>query len=70
MVKKGRGNGYFKMLPQRGSMNINAKLDEQKVRDIKKKVRVGMRTSALAKEYGISVPTISGIKAGRVWAHV
>lgn len=52
-----------------GAKNSQARLDDEKVRDIRKRYdNEGPR--ALAKEFKVSAALICHIKAGRNWAHV
>jgi hypothetical protein len=53
---------------QRGERNPNGKLTEQQVFEIKS--RLPCNLSKLAREYGVSQPTISAIANGRTWKHV
>ena len=60
----------FSDIDLRGSKSKNAKLDEQKVLEIKKMIRNGVSPRIISEKYSVSIPTISGIKAGRTWNHV
>jgi hypothetical protein len=53
-----------------GSKVHNAKLTEEKVRDVLLRLRFGESPLALAKEYGVSDGTIHFIKNGTTWRHV
>lgn len=55
----------------RGSKNPSAKLDEDKVREIKKLLAEGKLTHyQIADMFQISRPTVGFIKNGRLWTHV
>lgn len=51
----------------RGGKNYHAKLTESQVREIKARLASGEGPTSLASDFGVSQPTISGIKAGTVW---
>lgn len=54
-----------------GSKRKLAKLDENKVFEIKYKLRFSnMSMAAIGREYGVSAGTIGYIKSGRNWKHV
>jgi len=56
---------------RRGSLNHQAKLNEDKVREIKKHFKHHDKTlKQLAKEFNVSHSTIKAIKSGRLWPHV
>lgn len=55
---------------QKGSGNPAAKLDEGKVRDIKRRLAAGEGGSAIARAFGVSPAIITNIKKGDRWAHV
>lgn len=55
---------------QRGSRNGRAKLTEADVVDIRRKLRLGVRQSEIAAQYGVSFRAISSIKTGIRWTHV
>lgn len=48
----------------------NRKLSESDVRQIKRRLAIGERGSALAAHYAVKRATISAIKTGRNWSHV
>lgn len=52
----------------RGTKNGLAKLDNQKVLEIKRRLAVGERQAILASEFQVGPSTISGIKNGRLWS--
>lgn len=62
--RKGRG---FK---NAGSLHPMAKLNEQKVIEIKQKLNNGIGVEQLAREIGVSGATISNIKNHKSWRHV
>lgn len=51
----------------RGEKNFRAKLSEADIRAIRRDHRTNV---AIGSQYGVSPPTISKIKWGRLWAHV
>jgi len=57
-------------IPPHGSKHHGAKLDEQKVVEIRARLRDGERGVELAIEYGVSKATISEVKHGKMWKHV
>ena len=63
MIGKGRGVSNFK----RGTAHHDAKLDEEKVRQI----RLSADTQrALAERYGVSTVTIRRVRQRKIWKHV
>jgi hypothetical protein len=62
MVLKGRS--------ARGTKARAAKLDEQKVIEIRKKLDLGVRNIQLCSEYDISPSVVSMIKSKKIWKHV
>lgn len=62
MIKKGRN--------AKGSKHGCAKLNEEKVIEIKKLLSIGVTCSRIAKEYEMSSSTIKRIKNGKLWRHV
>jgi IS30 family transposase len=54
----------------RGQSHPRAKLSEQDVREIKALAKVNASTSKIASIYGVSQPTVSQIKTGRIWTHI
>lgn len=57
-------------IDNKGSRNGMSKLTEDKVRQIKRKIRMGARLSQLAIEFNISRENLTGIRRGRTWSHV
>lgn len=53
-----------------GSRNGYARLDEDKVREIKRLLRAGERHADIAKAVGTSRPTVTRINTGHIWSHV
>lgn len=53
-----------------GSKHPNAKLDEQKVRIVKRALRIGVHPAKLAKRFNIGIGTIRHIQKERQWSHV
>lgn len=62
--QKGRGN------QPRGEKQHSAKLTEEIVRDIKKRIADGESMYAMGKQYGLHRSAIRCIKTGRSWAWV
>ena len=56
--------------PAIGSKCGSAKLNEEKVREIKKLLQKGMKGREIAKIYNVNFSTISNIKQKRIWLHV
>jgi hypothetical protein len=54
----------------KGEANINAKLTEPQVREIRRLRQEGMRPRRLAKRFGVSKTTILLIVSRRQWKHV
>ena len=63
---KGRAKGG----PHLGTDNINAKLTEDAVRDIRQRYAGGEIAPTLALEYGVSHPAIYAVIHRRTWKHV
>lgn len=55
---------------QQGSANHAAKLTEDKVREIKRRLAAGEPGRTLAREFEVCEPVISAIKHGRSWRHI
>lgn len=53
-----------------GIDNINSKLDEQKVLEIRSKIKLGFGIRALAKEYDVAHSTIRKLRDYKTWKHV
>lgn len=64
-VRAGRTKGI-----RVGGKNGYARLDEDKVREIKQMLREGVRHVDIAKTIGISRPTVTRINTGHIWSHV
>lgn len=62
---------YRRVSRCRGSRHVRAELDEDRVRTIWRRLVVprgrGDRPAALAREFGVSVSLIYGIRDGRNW---
>ena len=54
----------------RGEGHANAKLTDAGVRDIRARHAAGTTASALAREYGVSIPVVAGIVHRTGWQHV
>ena len=55
---------------QIGSEKPASKLNDKKVMDIKERIFRGEKIKDIAAIYGVSGPTISHIKCGKVWKHI
>ncbi len=64
MVKKGRQNSV------RGSQHANSKLNESKVKEIKKLLLAGVFQRTIAKQFGVHQSIIKEINLNRRWKHV
>lgn len=63
MVAKGRQS--------RGSgKGANVKLDDNIVRDVRRRIASGDSNTAIGRDLGVSHVTISDIRTGRTWSHV
>ena len=54
----------------RGVKHHNAKLDDDKVREIWKLINADMATELIGKMFNVSGRTIRNIRAGKIWRHV
>lgn len=73
MRDKGRASykkGVDPGISMRGSNHIYAKLDEEKVKDIKIKLSRGIKGTVIAREYNVVAQTIYEIKNGKNWKHI
>ena len=66
MREKGRATGGS----SKGETNPSAKLNEKKVREIRRLQKVGWTQDRLATHFGISQSQVSNIVHRRLWAHV
>jgi hypothetical protein len=55
---------------ERGARHPNARLTEQKVRELLERRSAGEKVRDLAKAYGVGVATVEGILYGKAWKHV
>lgn len=53
-----------------GTAQGNAKLDDDKVREILRLAGEGRSLLSLSQEFGVSWPVIDGIVKGKLWKHV
>lgn len=60
----------FGLSDTKGTKNGRAKLDELKVKEIKRRLLEGEKQSKLAREFGVTFMTISLIRQGKNWSHV
>lgn len=72
--KMQRGDAHYtRRQPEsvrRGSQHHNVKLNEDTVREIKRRLLSGEKQAAIASDYGVVREAVSSIKQGRTWAHV
>ena len=69
--KIAKGRGKCGPLPiMKGSANPSAKLNEDKVKEIKLLIIKGSSSYSIAKDYNVSKKTIAQIKNGNNWKHV
>jgi hypothetical protein len=66
---KGRGAGWVNEAGV-GSQRANAKLDEDKVREIRRRRAEGEKAKDLAKEFGVSNTVIHFVVTRKSWVHV
>lgn len=69
-IRHGLKNLPRKHTSLRGTLVPNAKLDETKVRAIKKRLAAGESQKSIADSYGVVRPVIWGIAKGRGWKWV
>lgn len=80
-VKSGRGWGHIdsehRSLPRpasttrpRGENMRNAKLNDEKVREIRLLAKSGKSLNSIAKLFGVSFPVIRGVVDRKLWKHV
>ena len=62
MVRRGRS--------LKGKMNPQAKLTEDDVRDIKRRLRAGQMQTDIAAQYGVWQSAIQKISSGESWRHI
>lgn len=72
MAAMGRGNlGKPKSEEHRLAIaRGKARLTEDQVREIKRRLAAGDLTRALAEEFGVHISSISNIRRGRSWSHI
>lgn len=61
---------YSKNRGQTGTKHHKAKLDDEKVKEIKKLLLLGVTMTRIAKDYGVSCGTIFFIKEEKIWKHI
>lgn len=54
----------------KGERNSNARLTPESVRNLRRRFAMGETKTALAREYGVSFPTVAAVVEGRAWRHV
>lgn len=69
-MRLAREDKLFRPTPHIGSKNGSAKLNENKVKRIKKLRLSGQSVKYLASKYGVTTPTIRYILKGHTWRHV
>lgn len=70
MNAKGRRGYNPNQRVARGEVQWNARLTEETVREVKRRLAAGAQVKPLARELGVSHTTIFDIRAGRTWKHV
>jgi hypothetical protein len=70
VLAKGRPEGSELGRILRGAENGFAKLTEQKVAEIKRRLSEGEKGASLAREFGVKKATVYDIAAGRTWGHI
>lgn len=71
MVEKGRNKSWMKEPgATRGENSFRSKLTDDLVVSIRRRIRNGEMGKDVARELGISHPTLSEAKCGRLWSHV
>jgi hypothetical protein len=68
-----RGRSFYQSQPDRiakGDRNGFSKLTESDIPIIREKARNGMTKAAIAREFGVTRPTIGYVIKGITWAHV
>jgi len=53
-----------------GSKNSKAKLDEEKVKEIKNLIQIGLSGAEIGRRFGVTRTCINAIKNSRTWKHV
>jgi len=61
---------HIKLLACKGEKNANSKLDDEKVRSIRKEIAEGIKCTVIARKYGVTSTIIYYIKDGKAWKHV
>lgn len=56
--------------PRQGSGNSNSVLDEEKVREIKRRLKSRDPVRLIAAAFGVKKSTVYDIRAGKLWRHV
>lgn len=54
----------------RGQSHANAKLSDDEVREIKRKLATGQTNASIAVEFHVAPSTISAIANGKMWRHI
>lgn len=62
--KRKHGTNYI------GTRHYAAKLNPEKVREIRKLLAKGIKRAVIAKQYGIRVQSLMALESGRTWFHV
>jgi len=68
-AKKGRLE-HVKLFAPKGEKNHNSKLDDDKVRSIRKEIQEGIRCTVIARKYGVGSSLIYQIRDGKSWKHL
>lgn len=69
MMERGR-HRYTPLAPHVGTDNVNAKLDDEKVRSIRRAWKRGESQKSIAARLGVNASLISMVVNRKVWRHV
>lgn len=61
---------HVKLMAPKGEKNANAKLNDGKVRSIRKEIAEGIKCTVIARKYGISSTIVYYIRDGKSWKHL
>ena len=61
---------HVKLMACKGEKNPNSKLDDEKVRCIRKEISEGIKCTVIARKYGVRSTLIYYIRDGKAWKHL
>jgi len=61
---------HVKLFAPKGEKNGSSKLNDEKVREIRKEIELGVRCTVIARKYGVGSTVIYYIRDGKAWSHV